>query len=154
MKTFMEQNKNAKNPIPTPQISGSHRDTAPELRGEGDFPPWRRRVPPRQGFHHFGHPGPFSTAFLGLLSDQDPDVIVSNRLSWSRVTSWNSWAAPGSGWSKTSIAQQHEAGKFQNFLPAAQFPFPPGSCLAVPSGIGSVLTPQLWESLGPSSKPD
>ncbi|RLV84434.1 hypothetical protein DV515_00016231 [Chloebia gouldiae] len=76
----------------------------PDLRNSraGFFKSKGRRE--RWEFHHLwssrASPGLISAAFPEPLSDQDPDVITSNRLSWCHVTSRNSWAAPGSGCSR------------------------------------------------------
>lgn len=100
-------------------------DPSGAVRG-GRFPTLETPCPTQTGISSpLVIPGLISAAFPELLSDQDPDVIASNRLSWSHVTSWNSWAAllP-----LLKILQQHKARKFWNLLPFVQFPFFPGCC--------------------------
>lgn len=136
----------------------------PNLRDPARHGPWRHRVPPRREFHHlwssWASPGLTSAAFPELLSDQDPDAITSNRLSWSHVTSWNSWAAPGSGCSRhgaTSSLNSPLAAQSQNipeFSPVRAIPVFPWvlPCCSHWDRLGFSL--QLWGYPSPSPKPD
>lgn len=131
----------------------------PNLRDPSGHGSWRRRVPPRREFRHLWSPRAhlrgFSGAFIGPRSRHDhlqQAELVPRHLPEFLGNTWKQLQLPPS-----TALRQHKAGEFRNFLPSVKFPFSPGFCLVVPTGIGSVLlssfgdTPAQAQSLTQAS---